>query len=70
MECCCVTGDSSMLIMVAFRTTQELDHFINELHRFGRTRTQIVFSTAVEHRGIPAIDAAQEEEPAKGEHHA
>lgn len=61
MECCCVTGDYSMLIKVCFRTTQELDQFINQLHRFGKTRTQIVFSTAVEHRGIPAIACEQEE---------
>ena len=55
MECDCVTGDYSMLIQVCFRTTQELDQFINQLQRFGRTRTQIVFSTSVEHRGIPAM---------------
>ena len=68
MECCCVTGDYSMLIKVAFRTTQELDHFINELHRFGRTRTQIVFSTAVEHRGLPAIALEEDADaPQKGE---
>lgn len=52
MECDCVTGDYAMLIKVVFRTTQELDQFINQLQRFGRTRTQIVFSTAVEHRGM------------------
>ena len=63
MECNCVTGDYSMLIKVCFHTTQELDQFINELGRFGRTRTQIVFSTPVEHRGIPAY--VQEEEPAE-----
>lgn len=57
MECDCVTGDYSMLLKVCFHTTQELDQFINQLHRFGRTRTQIVFSTPVEHRGIPALDA-------------
>ena len=56
MECDCVTGDYSMFIKVCFHTTQELDQFINQLHRFGRTRTQIVFSTPVEHRGIPAIE--------------
>ena len=56
MECNCVTGDYSMLIEVCFHTTQELDQFINQLHRFGRTRTQIVFSTPVEHRGIPAME--------------
>ena len=52
VECNCVTGDYSMLIEVLFATTQELDHFINRLQQFGRTRTQIVFSTPVEHRGI------------------
>ena len=42
-----------MLIEVLFRTTQELDQFINHLQQFGRTHTQIVFSTPVEHRGVP-----------------
>ena len=56
MECDCVTGDYSMFIKVCFHTTQELDQFINQLHRFGRTGTQIVFSTPVEHRGIPVIE--------------
>ena len=48
VECCCVTGGYSMLA-----TTQELDTFINHLQQYGRTRTQIVFSTPVEHRGVP-----------------
>ncbi len=50
VECNCVTGDYSMLIEVVFRTTSELDHFIGELQHFGKTKTQIVFSTSVEHR--------------------
>ena len=53
IECNCVTGDYSMLIEAYFHTTQELDQFVNYLQKFGRTRTQIVFSTCVEHRGIP-----------------
>ncbi len=53
IECNCVTGNYSMLIEVAFRSTMELDHFINELQQFGRTKTQIVFSTSVEHRDLP-----------------
>ena len=52
LECNCVTGKYSMLIKVAYHTTVELDAFINELQKFGNTETQIVFSTAVEHRGI------------------
>lgn len=53
IECNCVTGEYAMLLEVEFADTKELDSFINELQRFGRTRTQIVFSTAVEHRGLP-----------------
>lgn len=52
LECNCVTGNYSMLIKVAYHTTLELDAFIGELQKFGNTQTQIVFSTAVEHRGI------------------
>lgn len=52
LECNCITGNFSMLIKVAFPTTQELDGFIGQLQKFGNTQTQIVFSTAVEARGI------------------
>lgn len=61
LSCSCVTGDYAMLMEVQFRTTQELDLFINQLQRFGRTRTQIVFSTPVEHRGL-CLDLLAEEE--------
>ncbi|MBQ8412389.1 MAG: Lrp/AsnC family transcriptional regulator [Lachnospiraceae bacterium] len=50
IECNCVTGEYSMLIEVRFPTTSELDHFIGELQQFGKTKTQIVFSTCVKHR--------------------
>lgn len=60
VECNCVTGDYSMLIEVLFASTQELDHFINRLQQFGRTRTQIVFSTCVEHRGVPVSRPEEE----------
>ncbi|MGN0395543.1 MAG: Lrp/AsnC family transcriptional regulator, partial [Coprococcus sp.] len=52
LECDCVTGSYSMLIKVAFPSTQELDMFIGHLQTFGNTSTQIVFSTPVEPRGI------------------
>ena len=53
IECNCVTGDYAMLLQVEFWNTNELDHFVNELQRFGKTKTQIVFSTSVEHRSLP-----------------
>lgn len=52
LECNCITGNYSMFIKVAFKTTQELDSFIGTLQSFGSTQTQIVFSTAVEPRDI------------------
>lgn len=52
LECNCVTGVYSMLIKVAFPSTQELDAFIGKIQRFGNTSTQIVFSTPVPHREI------------------
>ena len=61
LECNCVTGDYSMLIEVLFGTTQELDQFINHLQQFGRTRTQIVFSTPVEHRGVPVAEPEEKQ---------
>ena len=51
LECNCVTGDYSMIIKVCFHSTMELDVFIGELQRFGKTYTQIVFSTVVNVRG-------------------
>ena len=61
LECNCVTGDFSMLIKVAFPDTMILDSFIGRLQKFGRTSTQIVFSTPVENRGVDvtAIDVSQ-----------
>ena len=47
-----VTGSFSMLIKVAFPSTQELDIFIGKLQHFGNTSTQIVFSTPVPNREI------------------
>lgn len=52
LECNCVTGNYSMLIKVCFTSTQELDVFIGKLQTYGKTETQIVFSTPVPHRGV------------------
>jgi len=65
LECNCVTGKYSMLIKVAYHTTLELDAFIGELQKFGNTDTQIVFSTAVEHRGIDLSADAESNEKQK-----
>ncbi|MCI7804328.1 MAG: Lrp/AsnC family transcriptional regulator [Oscillospiraceae bacterium] len=56
LECNCVTGSFSMLIKVAFHSTQELDTFIGQLQHFGNTSTQIVFSTPVANREITIKD--------------
>ena len=56
VECNCVTGEYSMLLEVMFASTNELDHFIGELQHFGKTKTQIVFSTPVEHRDVLPVE--------------
>ena len=59
MKCSGIPIPSSIkqnILEVVFHTTSELDQFIGQLQHFGRTKTQIVFSTSVEHRGIPLGD--------------
>lgn len=53
IQCDCVTGDYVIFLEVLFHDTEELDHFIDGLQKFGETKTQIVFSTAVKQRCIP-----------------
>lgn len=65
VQCDCVTGDYSMLLQVVFSSTDELDHFIGELQHFGKTKTQIVFSTPVEHRDVLLGKIENEESPLK-----
>lgn len=57
VECNCVTGNYSMLIKVIYHSTMELDEFIGQLQKFGPTETQIVFSTAVEPRGVKVLES-------------
>ena len=52
VECDRVTGEYSLLVKVVFRNTVDMDKFINALQRFGRTKTQIVFSSIIEHRCV------------------
>lgn len=51
-ECSRVTGEYSLLIKVLFKNTLDMDKFLNELQHYGRTKTQIVFSSVIDHRGV------------------
>lgn len=59
IECNCVTGEYSKLLKVEFLNTTELDFFVDKLQKYGKTKTQIVFSTIVEHFGLPIEDGAK-----------
>ena len=52
VACHCVTGDFAMLLEVVFKDTTQLDEFIDDLQRIGRTRMMICFSSPVEHREV------------------
>lgn len=52
LECDRVTGEYSLISKVVFKNTVEMDKFINMLQHFGRTRTQIIFSSIINRRKI------------------
>jgi len=52
VECERVTGEYSLITKAIFKNTIELDKFINKIQYYGKTRTQIIFSTIINHRGI------------------
>ena len=52
LECDRVTGEYSLIAKVIFKNTVEMDKFINKLQHFGRTRTQIIFSSIINRRKI------------------
>lgn len=52
VECNCISGDYAMLLEVMYPSTEELERFVARVQKYGRTQTQIVFSTAVEHREV------------------
>ncbi|AYE58358.1 Lrp/AsnC family transcriptional regulator [Lactiplantibacillus plantarum] len=56
LECDCVTGEYSQILKVIFESTRALDEFVNQLQTFGKTSTQIVFSTSVPNRGLTLPD--------------
>ena len=50
VECYHVAGAYSMLLKVCFPDTQQLDAFVATIQKYGKTQTQIVFSSIIEHR--------------------
>lgn len=52
LECSSVAGEYSMLLKAVFKSTAELEQVIGQLQRFGKTSTQVVFSTHVGPRGV------------------
>ena len=48
LECSHITGPYSMLVKVAFSSTSMLEIFLGKLQSFGKTETQVVFSTFIE----------------------
>ena len=52
VECERVTGEYSLITKVIFKNTVEMDKFINKIQYYGKTRTQIIFSTIINRRGV------------------
>ena len=56
LECSSVSGEYSVMMKVAFESTMQLDQFLGQLQKFGKTSTQIVFATHVGPRGVQVQD--------------
>ena len=56
IECNCITGDYAMLLEVVYPDTESLERFVGKMQKYGKTQTQIVFSTAVEHRELLVVE--------------
>ena len=52
IECDRVTGEYSLILKMVFKNTVEMDRYINEFQHYGRTKTQIIFSSIVGYRGV------------------
>lgn len=52
IECDHVTGEYSVIIKAIFQGTPELEKFVTQLQKFGRTKTQIIFSSVVDKPGF------------------
>ena len=52
LECSSVTGEFSVIMKVAFESTMQLDTFLGQLQKYGKTSTQIVYATHVGPRGV------------------
>ena len=52
ISCDRVTGEYSLMLQAIFKNTYEMDKFINNIQTFGRTKTQIVFSSVIPHRNV------------------
>ncbi len=52
LECHHVAGADSYLMTVVARDLADLERFLGSINAYGETRTSIVFSTPIPHRGV------------------
>ncbi len=56
IECHGITGHYFALLKVLFKSTMDLDNFLNKIQKFGETSTNIVLSTYKEPHNINLMD--------------
>ena len=52
ISCDRVTGEYSFVVQAIFENMHEMDAFVDGAQRFGKTKTQIVFSTIISPRNV------------------
>ncbi len=53
IECDRITGEYNTLLIVLFDSTEELNSFIEELQKYGKTNTQIAYAVSIPNRTAP-----------------
>jgi Lrp/AsnC family leucine-responsive transcriptional regulator len=48
IECCHITGPYSMILKAVFSSTSLLGEFLEQIQYYGKTETQVVFSTLID----------------------
>lgn len=55
IECSCMRRENQMLLEVMYANLRDLEDFVAKVKTYGRTQSQIVYSTAIEHREVSTL---------------
>lgn len=55
IECSCMRRENQLLLEVVYSDMKDLEQFVSQVKTYGRTQSQVVYSTAIEHREVSTL---------------